>query len=155
MWKKIVSRAGISMAVSCLITQLFSLAVMLIVNDSDFVPLVPDYLAHFESPLLAMSISIILTGVIGGVFGGASVIYDLERWSFLKQGVVHFIVTSAVWIPISVYLWGLGKNPTTLISILISFVVTYGIIWFMQYLRMRDTVRKINEKLVQLDQTEN
>ncbi len=154
MWKKILSRAIISMAITCLVTQIFDLIAILIADNPDFVPLVPDYLAHFESPLLAVSVSILLTSVIGAVFGGASVLYDLEKWSFLKQGIVHFFVTSVVWIPISVYLWGLGKYPTTFISVFISFTVTYGVVWFMQYLKTRDAVRKINEKLVQLDQFE-
>lgn len=101
-----------------------------------------------------MSVSILLTGLIGAVFGGASILYDIERWSFLKQGICHFLVTAMVWIPISVFLWGLGKYVTTLISIVISFAVTYGVTWWMQYLRCRENIRQINEKLVQLDQNE-
>ena len=33
-----------------------------------------------------------LTGVIVSIVAAASVIYDIEKWSLLKQSAVHFIV---------------------------------------------------------------
>ena len=154
MWKKVISRAIISMSISALIAQIIMLLVTWIGGKADFVPLVPDFADRFQSPYVAMQLSILLTAFIGGVFGAASMIYEIEKWSFLKQGIIHFIVTSAVWIPISMYLWGLFKYPSTLISVVISFTITYGIMWFLQYRKCCETIRQINERLIQLDQSE-
>ena len=155
MLKKALGRAICSMGVTSLLSLVTLLAVELGAHREGFVPLTPDFLAHFSSSTAALGVYHVLVGLIGAVFGGASVLFEIERWSFLKQGILHFLLTTAVWLPLCAFLWGLGRYPQALVSILISFTATYGVTWFMGYQRCRESVRRINERLAALRAQEN
>ena len=155
MWKKALLRAGCSMGITSLTAQVIALVLELCVNREGYVPLLPSYLAHFDSVTAAMGTSILLTGLIGAAFGGFSIVFEIEKWSFFKQGVVHLLLTTAVWLPICIFLWGMDRYPSALFSILLSFMATYGITWWMNYLRCREAIRSINEKLEQIRSEES
>lgn len=155
MWKKALLRAGCSMGITSMFAQITSMVIELCVNEEGYIPLMPSFLAHFDSVTLAMGSSVLLTGLIGAAFGGFSVVFEIEKWSFLKQGIIHFLLTTAVWLPICVFLWGMDRYPNALLSVLISFAATYGITWWMNYQRCRQAIRTINEKLEQLRSKEN
>lgn len=150
MLKKALARAGCSMAVTSLCSVVTLVVIELCVQREGFVPLLPDFLAHFPSLSLALGVYHLLVGLIGAAFGGFSVLFEVERWSFLRQGALHFLLTTAVWLPISAALWGLGRAPGALLSMLLSFTATYGVTWFMNYRRCRESVRRINERLAAL-----
>lgn len=46
-----------------------------------------------------------LTGVIISIIAAASVIYDIEKWSLLKQSAVHFIVMILTIFSLSIDKW--------------------------------------------------
>lgn len=153
MWKKAVSRMFISMAVASLVCQAVLLVTSLCMGK-DGLPLVPSYRAHFPSDTAALGVHVLLTGVIGAAFGGLSVLFEIERWSLLKQGVLHFVLTAAVWVPLAVFLWGLDRYPAAVPATLLSFALTYGVTWWLNYRQCRKSVRQINEKLKELREEE-
>ena len=150
MLKKALGRAVCSMGITSLLSLVTLLAVELCAQQAGFVPLLPDFLAHFSSPTIALGVYHVLVGLIGAGFGGFSVLFEIERWSFLKQGVAHFLLTTAVWLPICAFLWGLGRYPQALFSILVRFTATYIVTWLTAYQRCREAVRRINERLAAL-----
>lgn len=152
--KRVAVRCISSFCVGVVVAVLISTAMVIAVGRDDFIPLVPSYLACFSNVWLAFNVYYLLVGVISGVFGACSVIFELERWSYRKQGIVHFILTSAVWFPIAVFLWGLFHYPAAVRNTFISMAVTYGIIWYMQYRSCKKSIGEINEKLQQLQEQE-
>ena len=153
MWKKAVSRAGVSMAVTSLVCQVTLLLTALGMGEGA-VPLVPSYRAHFTSDAVALGVQVLLAGVIGGAFGAFSVLFEVERWSPLKQGALHFLLTAAVWVPLAIFLWGVDRYPMAVVSTLLSMAATYGLTWWLNYRLCRKSVREINEKLKKLREEE-
>lgn len=153
-FKKALIRMLISFAATVVVTDIVMLintAIMIhTTGDAHVVPLVPSYAVHFSNSYIALIVQTLLCGLIGMSFGGCSVILDFERWSMIKQGIVHFLLTSIVWIPISVFCWGLGKYKTVYISILISFCFTYTVTWGTKILYYRKTTKKINQRLLDI-----
>lgn len=145
MKKTIFTRAMTSFAFSVLVAQVVMLILDVLIKD--YAPLVPAFAQRFSSDTVALSVNNILIGVIGAVFGGASIIFEIEKWSFLKQGILHFLITTAVWLPIAMLLWGLYLYPTAAISTSVSFAVTYGITWVARYLSCKKTIVDINQQL--------
>lgn len=143
------------MAVSSFVSVLVLVIMELVIHRENFFPLVPAYTDHFESLSMALNVYHLLVGLIGAAFGGASVIFEIESWSFFKQGVIHFMLTTAVWLPISTFLWGLSMYPSAIVSIFISFAVTYGVTWWMNYQKCRESIQKINEKLAMMQEVED
>lgn len=68
--------------------------------------------------------------LLGLYFGAASVVFDHEPWSPLKQIVVHFTLSLAVFFPIAI---GFGWIPMHTVPIAMGFVIfimIYALFWF-------------------------
>jgi len=133
------------------INVVIALIITAIVNEPGFLPLVPDYAAHFESGIVAMLLQIVLIGMTSAAFGAGSVILEIERWSLLKQSVIYFILTAVVWVPISIFCWRIDKYTTAFISTICSYTISYIITWIVQYNLCKKSVAKINQKLNEMN----
>jgi hypothetical protein len=96
-----------------------------------------------------MSKSYVAGGIMGIVFGAASVIWNVKRWSYLKQTVLHMLVMAAVYPALS--MWA-GWIPTGLAPAAIyfgGFVALYGILWTGWYFHYKRTIRDFNARVGQ------
>ncbi len=125
-----------------------------ITGESGMIPVVPEFAAHFSNSYMAVYTQALLIGLTSAVFGAGSVILELERIGLLVQSVLYFVVTMAVWVPVGCICWGLHKYPTAMISVSLSYVISYSISWAVQYRQCRKNVEKINRKLSQLREEE-
>jgi hypothetical protein len=132
------------------INVVIALIMIAIVNKPDFLPLVPDYAARFESGITAFLLQTVLIGMTSAAFGAGSVILEIERWSLLKQSIIYFILTAAIWVPVSIFCWCINKYTTAFISIICSYIISYVITWIIQYTLCKKSVTKINQKLDQM-----
>lgn len=130
---------------------LICILVIAFAHKPDFNMMVPEFATRFSSPYLAFGVQLLLLGVISAGFGGSSVFYDIERWSFLKQGIVHFLVTVTIWLPISIYCWLPAKYISAAISTLISFVFTYVLTWILRYIQCKKAINIINSRIEELN----
>lgn len=126
-----------------------------ITGESGMIPVLPEFAAHFSNIYMAVYTQALLIGLTSAVFGAGSVILELERIGLIVQSVLYFLVTMAVWVPVGCFCWGLHKYPPTMISVGLSYVVSYSICWVIQYRQCRQNVEKINRKLSQLREEEN
>ena len=140
--KKVISR-GLS-SFSYAITINIVIGMMIMTCKPGFVPVMPDYAAHFSSDWMAYMVQVILIGVGSAAFGAGSTIMELERWSLIKQSIVFFIVTACVWIPVAVFCWGLGKYVVTFFTVIASYLVSYVITWMVQYKICKNNIKQIN-----------
>lgn len=146
MLKKILLRSAISATASIVINQLVTIIISLTIGDGRYFPVTPAFAAMFESELAPVIVQLLLVGLIGAVFAGSSVIFDIESWSFLQQGIVHLAITSAVFIPVALICWR-PVNPTGILSLTGSLVFVYGCTWLSRYLTWRSSIRKLNARI--------
>ena len=78
---------------------------------------------------------------------GEMEIFECNRIGFLIQGLIYFIVTAIVSVGITVLFWQLHHHPAALICTLLGYGVTYVIMGFVQYRRLKQDVQYINEEL--------
>lgn len=146
MLKKILLRSAISATASIVINQLVTIIISLTIGDGRYFPVTPAFAAMFESELAPVIVQLLLVGLIGAVFAGSSVIFDIESWSFLRQGIIHLAITSAVFIPVALICWR-PVNPTGILSLTGSLVFVYGCTWLSRYLVWRSSIRKLNARI--------
>lgn len=115
--------------------------------------IISKYLNSFNAPIRAFAIQCILIGVVSMSFGGFTIFLEKEKWSILKQWIVYFILTTMVWIPVSIFCWGYDNLPTT-ISVSLSYLCGYAITAFIQYINCKKSVDEINERLKELKEKE-
>jgi hypothetical protein len=149
---KIMKRSFTGFVYGVAIQQFIIIISCLVVSKPNFVPLVPSYLSHFSSPSLALGVSSVLIGIISAVFSGSSVIFDIEKWSYLKQGLLHFLITTSVWLPVSIFLWGMLRYQQAIVNVFLSFSMTYAVTWAIQYVVCKKNIQEINQKLKELNQ---
>lgn len=153
MWKKCIWRGAVSfttcVTVNVLILMAKTMSMVRITGDKQTLPdLVPEYAAHFENPFMALMVQTLLCGLIGFAFGACSVIMDIAKWSMVRQAVVHFILTACVWVPVSIFCWGLGRYWVSFICVFLGMLFTYTVTWTCQIIVCRKEVARINEQLL-------
>ena len=159
MWKKCLWRGMLSFT-TCVTVNVFILmaktmnAVRITGNAQALPDLVPEYAAHFENPFMALMVQTLLCGLIGFAFGCCSVIMEIARWSMVRQAVVHFVLTACVWVPVSIFCWGLGKYWISLMCVFLGMLFTYAVTWTCQILICKREVARINERLLERETTE-
>lgn len=130
------------------ISAVIQTVLLAIVKDMD--PVLPEFGAHFPNVYTAMLAQYLLIGLISAAFGAGSVIMELERLGLITQSILYFLLTAAVWIPVGCFCWGLHKYPITILSMGLSYTISYVVCWAVQYRLCKRNVEQINRKLLEL-----
>lgn len=151
--KLAISRGLQSFSYAVTINVLIGVVIMLISGDAQTVPVVPDFADRFPSPTAAFGVQCLLIGLTSAAFAAGSGIMEIASWSLVKQSIVYFVVTAAVWMPVSVLCWGFGKYSVTFFSVTGSYLIGYIISWTVQYRICKRNIAEINEKLKELNRS--
>lgn len=146
MLKKACIRAASGFAYGILIGQSVSIMISLGFGDGTYHAVIPEFSALFNTEITAVIVQMILRGILGAAFAATSIIFEMEKWSILKQYVLHFFITAAFWVPIVYFCW-MPRNAGGVLIFLANFVGVYAIIWLVQYFIAKNDVKKINEKI--------
>ncbi|WP_163581040.1 DUF3021 domain-containing protein [Gracilibacillus saliphilus] len=84
---------------------------------------------------------------LGVYYSLASVIFELERWSILKQTVIHLSLTTLVFFPIAILAGWIPFNLLAMILGLGIFLTLYFIFWIGAYFYYKNMERVMNERI--------
>ncbi|WP_164670836.1 DUF3021 domain-containing protein [Virgibacillus doumboii] len=90
--------------------------------------------------------------IIGIYFGLASFIFEDNGWSYLKQTVIHFILSIVIYFIISLFI--ANWIPFTIAAILFSFlgfIFVYALFWIGYYLYYKKVEESMNANLPNKD----
>lgn len=146
MLRKILTRSAVSAPASVVVNQLITIIISLAIGDGRYFPVTPGFAALFRDELTPVIVQILLIGLIGAVFAGSSVIFEIDRWSFLKQGAVHLAITSVVFIPVCLICWR-PVNLGSALSLACAWLLVYGCTWLSKYLTWRHSIKKLNARI--------
>ena len=102
--------------------------------------------AHFRNEAAAALAQLGLTGCIGAAFAGAAELFEIGKWGYLKQGIVHFLVTAAVWMPI-VYICWMPSSRRSMLFTVLGWTFTYAVNWTVQYLLYKRSIAELNRRI--------
>lgn len=147
MKKKILVRAlfgaPIGLTISTLITIIFSL----IFGNGTYYPVPHDLAATCGSETGAVIVQTISALLYGAMWGGASVIWEMEGWSLLKMTLTHLAVCSAVSFPIAYLMQWMPRNIPGALCFFGLFFAIYAVIWLSQYCAMKKQIEQLNSRL--------
>jgi len=95
----------------------------------------------------AAILQFILTGFMGAIFGGSTVLFEAEKLSILMATVCHFLLVMPSGTAVAWICGWLIHSKTGLIIWVVQFIVLYIIIWLSIYLVYRAKVKQINQQL--------
>ncbi len=147
MKKKVLFRcllgAPLGLAISYCITILISLAVA----DGNFYPTVPELISDCGSEMNAVLLQAVCSLLYGAAWAGASVIWEVERWSLLRMTVTHLLICSAATFPIAYFLRWMKHSVVGILSYFGIFLAVYLCIWLTQFFAMRKKIQQINDRI--------
>ena len=153
MIKKAIYKGLSSFSYGVTINLILGILLTFTIGEGKTAPVVPEFAAHFPSDLIAFGVQCLLIGITAMSFSMGTEIMEIKSWSLVKQSIVYFIVTSAVWVPVSMFCWGFGKYMHSTITVICSYVTGYVISWYIQYRICRQDIEAINRKLEELNQS--
>ncbi|MEE3451648.1 MAG: DUF3021 domain-containing protein, partial [Acutalibacteraceae bacterium] len=135
--------APIGLSISFIITLIISA----MINKGEFYPVVPKFTIICGNELNAVIIQSLCSLLYGAAFAGASVIWEVESWSLLKQTVLHCIVISSSTLPIAYCMYWMPHNVLGIAIYIFIFFFIYFFIWFGQYFAMKKKIQAFNDKV--------
>ena len=153
MKKKVIKRCLFGAPIGLLISHIILLITSIFLSvatkkyEGDFLPAPWSLIELCGSELNAVIIQTICSLIFGAAFGGASVIWEIENWSFLKQTVLHLIIISVSSLPIAYCMYWMPHNFWGTAGYIAIFFFIYFFIWFSQYFAMKKRIKELNEKV--------
>ena len=145
--KKIVSRVLYSFPIGISCSVGISLLLSLIFGEGKYYPFAASLVSFTGSEEKAMLMQTILSGILGSVFGGMSFIWEIERWSILKQTAVYFLSVSIPMMGISYLLYWMEHSLNGFLLYFLIFVMVFIVVWLLNFAIYWFKVRRINEEL--------
>lgn len=142
MGKRIIMRLTVSFGSTVFVVLLLQLCLLMAGNAV----VTPSFAARFPNEAAAVLAQLGLAGLIGMSFAGAAQIFEIEKWNFLKQGALHFLLTAAVWMPVAWLCWTPMPDGAILGAVL-GWAGTYAVTWLVQYFVWRSKVRLLNRSI--------
>lgn len=148
MKKKIIIRcllgAPLGLAISTIITILISLCV----GDGNYYPIVPELIQDYGTELNAVLLQSIFSLIYGAAWAGASVIWEIDNWSILRQTVTHLVICSIATFPIAYLMRWMKHSFSGAIMYFAIFFAIYLFIWCSQYFAMKKRIDSLNKKVI-------
>lgn len=152
MKKKILQRsllgAPIGVVISLIITIIFSLSM----GQGEYYPAPHELIDWCGNAVTAVIVQMICSLFIGAVGGGSSVIWEIEKWSLLKQTLIHFAVIAVPFIGVSYVMNWLPHHLYGALGYLGGFVSAYIIMWCSIFFSIRAKIKKMNKQLREAQQ---
>lgn len=145
--KKIISRVLYSFPIGISCSVGISLFLSLLFGEGKYYPFAAPLVSFTGSEVKAMLMQTILSGILGSVFGGMSFIWEIERWSILKQTAVYFLSVSIPMMGISYLLYWMEHSLNGFLLYFLIFVMVFFVVWLFNFAIYWFKVRRINEEL--------
>lgn len=144
--KFIFSRLFLGFCVGTAIGTMINILVCAVIGTGKYQAAMPLLAARCSTELNAAVAQFLMCGIIGSTFAIASLLFEIERWGFLKQCIVHFFATASIYLPF-IYLCWQPLHTAGLLSMLGNILFTYTLTWWIQYRVNCKNVAEINRRL--------
>lgn len=133
----------LGIALGYLITIILSLAF----GHGSYSPAVPGLIEETGSEINAVLLQAVLCGILGSGFAAASLIYEVETWSLVKQTALYFLVASVVMLPIAFFAHWMERSVLGFALYFGIFVAIFVVVWIIQFFYWKLKIAKLNQKL--------
>ncbi len=147
MKKKILVRCLIGAPIGLALSTLITIVISALVGDGNFYAVVPELAEDCGTELNAVMLQAFFSMLYGAAWAGASVIWEAEGWSLLRQTLTHLAVCSCTTFPVA-YLMRWMEHSVTGVTLYFGiFFAIYFIIWCSQYAAIKRRILQMNEKV--------
>ncbi len=147
MKKRILCRALLGAPIGLAISTAITIFASLIYGDGNYYPVVPALIGQCGNEINAVVAQMVASLLYGAVWAGASVIWEMDDWSLLRQTVTHLIVGSLATFPVAYLMYWMKHSISGFVGYFAIFIGIYIVIWITIYNRTKREITKLNEKV--------
>ena len=147
MKKNFLKYVAVGFPIGIAIGHVITIIISLIWGEGHYHPIIPALVAQIGSEINAIALQSLLCGLLGSVFSGASIIWEIDSWSIAKQTALYFTITALTMMPMAYYLHWMPHSLKGFLSYFATFVVIFIIVWIIQYLAWKNKITKLNQGL--------
>ncbi len=96
-------------------------------------------------------VHLIMSGILGLIAMGGSVVYDIESWGLLKATSTHYILVMLDFVIVATAL-GWVTSIIEMMVFLAGMTIIYAMIWLFESYLWKRTIRKMNEQLKEMQE---
>ena len=148
MKKKILIRAFLGALIGIVISYLITIVISAVIGDGAFYPCVPSFAERYGNEATAVIIQTIFSAVLGGGFSMASLIWEMDDWSLLKQTGVYFVIITILMMTVAYICEWMEHSLRGVLSYFGIFFAIFVVIWIIRYFSWKIRISKIKEKLI-------
>ncbi len=152
MKKKILLRSLMGAPIGVTISLIITIIISLCSGNGEYYCAVQEFIDLCGNETTAVIVQMICSMFIGAVYSGASVIWEIEKWSFTKQTLLHFAIFIVSFVPISYLLSWMPHNLNGALCYVAAFTGMYTLIWVSVYFSMKSKIKKMNSRLQEIQQ---
>jgi len=145
--KKVFQRGLLGFPLGVFIGYVITIVISLFFADGYYSPCVPTLVDEFGSEIGAVIFQTLLCGLMGVSFSAASLIWDKENWSILKQTAIYFLITSITILPIAYVTHWMEHSVSGFLVYVGIFTAVFVFIWGIQYCIWKQKIKAINKKI--------
>lgn len=147
MRKKLLFRCLIGAPIGLAISTMITIGISLAISDGSYYAVVPELADGCGTEINAVMLQALSAMLYGAVWAGASLIWEQERWSLLRQTATHLAVCSAATFPIAYFLRWMEAGLMGIAKYFGIFFGIYLLVWLFQYSSISRRIRQINAKM--------
>lgn len=149
MRKRLLGRCLLGAPLGLALSVLITIAISLTVGDGRYYAVVPELIDDCGSEIAAVTLQAVVSLLYGAAWAGASLVWECERWSLLRQTATHLLVCSAATFPAAYCLRWMRHSVSGVLLYFGLFLAAYLIIWLVMYAAIKKKVRQMNSVLQQ------
>lgn len=147
MKKKALLRGLLGVPLGMAMGYLITIVISLGWGQGRYVACMPELIALAGSEAGAVALQAVLCGVLGAAFAVCSLIWEMERWSLLKQSAVYFAVTALVMLPVAWVCGWMDHSAGGVALYMGIFAGIFAVAWVTQYMLWRGKIRRLNRRV--------
>lgn len=147
MKKKVAIRCLIGAPLGLAINNMITIVISLIAGDGHYYAVASELIADCGTEINAVLLQTICSLLYGAAWAGASMIWNMDDWSILRQTTTHLIICSLCTFPIAYFMRWMDHSILGFVSYFGTFFVIYFIVWVSQYMAIKKRIQQINSKV--------
>lgn len=147
MRKKIILRSILGFPLGIALGYLITIVISLLFANGFYSPCVPELTDTMGSEINAVMLQAFLCGILGSGFAAASLIWEMNDWSLVRQTGIYFFIISIIMMPVAYVTYWMEHSLKGVLGYFGTFVVIFIAIWIVQYFIAKNNVKKLNKNL--------
>ena len=147
MKKKIIQLGLLGFPIGIAIGFVITVFVSIGVGDGLFYPVTSELIETMGNELNAVILQTVLCGIVGAGFSMASLIWEIDSWSIIKQSGIYFAIACIVMLPISYFANWMKHSLVGVLFYIGIFIAIFVLAWITQYFVWKSKVKKMNDEI--------